>query len=81
MRRKLIVQLGMGAVSAVMAAASLGASFEKLNPTTSIRYIENYGTYAVVHYNKAVANPLGCDQTGAFPPAQGGRHQSPGFRC
>ena len=71
MKHKLTVQLGLGAMAAMMAAASLGASFERLNPTTLIRYIENYGTYAVVHYNKGVDNPLGCDQTGGFPPPRG----------
>lgn len=73
MKRKLIMQLGLGAMAAMMAAASVGATFEKLNPKTSIRYIENYGTYAVVHYNKAVDNTLACDPVDdvAYPDPKG----------
>jgi hypothetical protein len=55
---RLILSLAAGVVATTMAGASFADGPRTAKPSKLIRYIDNYGTYAVVHYNKAVNNTV-----------------------
>ena len=55
---RFIGSVAAGVVAATMAGISFADGPRTEKPTRLIRHIDNYGTYAVVHYSKAVDNTV-----------------------
>lgn len=49
-------RLAVGVAAMTLAGSVIAGGLPNVNPKTTIRYIDNYGSYAVVHYNKDVPN-------------------------
>ncbi len=60
MKEKFLTRLAIGVAGVSMAVSAAAGGLPNQNPKTMVRYIDNYGTYAVVHLHRDVDNPLGC---------------------